>query len=210
MAQITHGVRSILSHPAIYNFMQWLVGAEKARKRLVNDYFPLKPGMRILDIGCGTAEILRHLPEDIVYTGFDASEAYIRQAKDRFGSRGEFHAELVEQSTFRELGSFDLIFAFGLLHHLDDDAALALFELAKRGLKPEGKLVTIDPCYTDGQHPLARWMISKDRGRSIRTPEGYMALANSHFEHIECNVRHDMLHIPYSHTILECFASGQI
>lgn len=208
MAQITHGIRGILSHPGMYNLMQNLVGAEKARRLLVADYFPLKPGMRILDIGCGTAEILKHLPEDIVYTGFDASQEYIGQAKKRFGDRGEFHAELVEQSTLNTLERFDLIFAFGLLHHLDDDAALALFRLAASGLKPGGKLVTMDPCYAEGQHPLARWMISKDRGRSMRTPEGYRQLAATRFADVRCNVRHDMLYIPYSHTILECYLDG--
>jgi len=91
MAQITSGFRSIFSQPAIYNLAQQLIGAEKARRMLVRDYIPRQPGLCVLDIGCGTAEILQHLPADTEYYGFDASEAYIIQARRQFGSRGHIH-----------------------------------------------------------------------------------------------------------------------
>jgi len=204
MAQITSGFRSIFSQPAIYNMAQRLVGAEKARRQLVNDYFPAMAGLRMLDIGCGTAEILQHLPDDMSYYGFDASEAYIGKAGQRFGTRGTFRAELVREAVLDDLEAFDVILAFGLLHHLDDNEADALFKLAATALKSGGKLVTIDPAYVAGQHPLARWIISKDRGQNIRTPEAYSALAGKHFQQVTTSVRHDLLYIPYSHAILEC------
>ncbi len=204
MAQITSGFRSIFSQPAIYNLAQRLVGAEKARRQLVNNFFPAMEGLRMLDIGCGTAEILQHLPDQMSYYGFDASKAYIAKAEQRFGSRGTFRAELVREAVLDNLEPFDLILAFGLLHHLDDNEAEALFKLAATALKSGGKLVTIDPAYVVDQHPLARWIISKDRGQNIRTPEAYSALASKHFQQIFTSVRHDLLYIPYSHTILEC------
>ncbi|MDQ6982762.1 MAG: class I SAM-dependent methyltransferase [Mariprofundus sp.] len=204
MAQITSGFRSIFSHPATYNLAQRLVGAEKARRQLVNDYFPAMEGLRMLDIGCGTAEILQHLPDDMSYYGFDASEAYIGKAEQRFGVRGTFRAELVREAVLDNLEPFDLILAFGLLHHLDDSEADALFKLAVTALKAGGKLVTIDPTYVASQPPLARWIISKDRGQNIRKPSAYSALASQHFQQVATSVRHDLLYIPYSHTILEC------
>ncbi len=205
MAQITSGVRAIFSHPAIYNLAQRLVGAERARRLLVADYFPAAmDGLRILDIGCGTAEILQHLPDGIDYHGFDASTAYIDEARRRFGQRATFRAELVRSAELADLPPFDLILAFGLLHHLDDDEAESLFRLAASALRPGGKLVTIDPVYTEPQSALARWIISKDRGCSIRTPDGYRALAEPAFDQIRASVRHDMLRIPYSHLTLEC------
>jgi len=204
MAQITTGIRSILSHAAIYNFVQLILGAEKARRILVQDFFPKAFTFRMLDIGCGTAEILRHLPKGIHYTGFDASETYIHQAQKRFGQRGDFYAERITKKTLPHLGSFDLILAFGLLHHLSDDEALALFETAHQVLASGGRLLTIDPCFMSDQHDLARWLICKDRGQNIRTPEQYAALANRHFSHVKSTVRQDMLYIPYTHLILEC------
>jgi len=204
MAQITTGFRSIFSHPAIYNLAQRGVGAERARRMLVRDYFPPMQDKYMLDIGCGTAEILRHLPEEMVYSGFDASEAYIDEARRVFGHRGEFRAELVSEATLDGMAQFDIVLAFGLLHHLDDDDAASLFRLAVQALKPDGMLITMDPVFSPGQHPLARWLISRDRGRSVRTPESYHALARTSFPQVNHHLRHDMLNIPYSHSIMQC------
>ncbi|HCS12714.1 MAG: hypothetical protein COS82_10020 [Zetaproteobacteria bacterium CG06_land_8_20_14_3_00_59_53] len=204
MAQITTGFRAIFSHPAVYNLAQRAVGAERARRMLVRDYFPPMQGKSILDIGCGTAEILRHLPEEMRYSGFDASEAYIDKARLEFGQRGDFRAELVSEATLDGMAQFDVVLAFGLLHHLDDDDAVSLFRLAAHALKPDGMLITMDPVFAPGQNPLGRWLISRDRGRSVRSPEAYHALARSSFPLVNHHLRHDMLNIPYSHSIMQC------
>jgi len=204
MAQNVSGFRAIFSHPSIYNLAQRLVGAEKARRALVQDYFPETGGYRMLDIGCGTAEILRHLPEDIDYFGFDASDSYIAEARDRFAARGTFKAELVKEATLEDMEPFDLVLAFGLLHHLDDDEGKTLFALARQALKPGGRLITIDPVYVPEQSSLAHWVISKDRGQNIRAPKGYRELASAQFTDITATIRHDMLHIPYSHLVMAC------
>jgi len=204
MAQKVTGFRAVFSSARIYNLAQRMVGAEKARRLLVQHYFPPQGGYRMLDIGCGTAEILRHLPMDIDYYGFDASDAYINQARQTFGDRGTFKAELVREATLQHTEPFDIVLAFGLLHHLGDEEARTLFSLAAHALKPNGKLITIDPVYADSQNPLASWIISKDRGQCIRSPEGYNELAKDTFNQVSGTVRHDMLHMPYSHLILEC------
>jgi len=204
MTQITSGFRSIFSHPAIYNLAQRMVGAEKARHILVRDFFPPMHGLRMLDIGCGTAEILHHLPEEMYYFGFDASEQYIAKATSLFGSRACFRAELVRQASVDEMPPFDVILAFGLLHHLDNVEASALFQLAYSALKPSGKVITIDPVFTDQQSSFARWIISKDRGQNIRTEKDYLKLVQAPFSQITPTIRNNMLHIPYSHMIIEC------
>jgi len=204
MAQVTSGFRSIFSHPGIYNLAQRMAGAERTRRILVRDFFPRMEGKRMLDIGCGTAEILRHLPEDMEYSGFDASEAYISEAERRFAARGSFRAELVRAAALENMQAFDVVLAFGLLHHLDDDEAMALFRLASGALKPGGRLITVDPVYTRGQNPVAHWIISKDRGRSVRCSKAYIALAEGCFDHVKAHVREGLLYIPYTHLIMEC------
>jgi SAM-dependent methyltransferase len=204
MAQITSGVRSILSHPAIYNFTQSFLGVRKARKTLVKEYFPRRKELRILDIGCGTAEILEFLPEDIHYVGFDASKEYIKQAKNRFGHRGEFFADLIKSAHLDSLGKFDIVLAFGVLHHLDDPEAKTLFEIASQAVDSDGTVITVDPCFTSTQSAIARWLIEHDRGQDVRNENGYQQLASNFFSSVSSAPRHDLLRVPYTYLIMSC------
>ncbi|NWF39431.1 class I SAM-dependent methyltransferase [Mariprofundus sp. NF] len=202
MAQITSGIRSILSHPAIYNFTQNFLGVRKARRLLVRDFFPKDKGLRILDIGCGTAEILEFLPEDIHYVGFDASPEYIEQARSRFGHRGKFFADLVNSAHLDHLGKFDVVLAFGVLHHLDDPEASTLFDIAAQALDQDGQVITVDPCFAPGQSSIAHWLIAHDRGQDVRDEKGYTELASAHFGDISSTLRHDLLRVPYTYQIM--------
>lgn len=204
MAQITTGIRSILSHPAVYNLSQNLLGVRKARRVLVNEYFPRKENLRILDIGCGTAEILEFLPEGIEYVGFDASEAYIAEAKRTYGKRGTFYADTVREAYLNDMQGFDVVLAFGVVHHLDDDEAGQLFSMASRAMNPDGALFTVDPCFTPGQSALAHWLIAHDRGQNVRDEPGYQQLGKVYFEDVSSTPRHDFLHVPYTYLIMQC------
>jgi cyclopropane fatty-acyl-phospholipid synthase-like methyltransferase len=155
-----------------------------------------------LDIGCGTGEILAYLPEGIIYHGYDMNPHYIADAQKRFGDRGKFVCQRVSELTLAEQTPYDHVLAFGLIHHLQDAEASDLFTLAKRALKPSGVLVTIDPCYTPEQSALARWMVSRDRGDCVRTPQAYQALALSAGFEATCDIHHDLIRLPYTHCIL--------
>ena len=95
MAQITRGLRQVLSIPSVYNLFQRFMGAHRGRLELVKNHIRPYSGMRILDIGCGTAEILKYLPDDVEYFGYDVSGKYIAAANTRFGQRGVFYCGLL-------------------------------------------------------------------------------------------------------------------
>ena len=202
MAEITSGLRAILNHPLVYRSVQWLVGAERLRRHIASLLEP-RPGLRVLDIGCGPADLLAHLP-GVDYVGFDSSANYISAAQRRFGTSGRFFQEELKPETNLELGDFDCIVAVGLLHHLDDQAAARLFEIARGRLQPGGRLVTVDCCWAEDHHPLARWLIARDRGQNVRRLEDYRALATPQFARVDSQCRHNLLHIPYSHTVMVC------
>lgn len=203
MAQITNGLRSILSSPCIYTALQFAMGARTSRQEFVSRTVRPFPGMKILDIGCGPAYTLTFLPQDTEYWGFDISEKYIQHARIKYGKRGHFQCKQLEQSDLSGLPAFDVVLALGLLHHLDDSAAASVMLLASQALKTGGRLLTIDPCFDPSQTLTARFLIRHDRGQNVRDKAGYQAIAETTFRSPKVEVRHKRW-IPYTRCFMEC------
>jgi SAM-dependent methyltransferase len=193
----------LLGVPALYRAFAGLAGGD-ARQTYQREYLRVQPNERVLDIGCGPADILEVLPHGCRYVGFDGSSEYIEAARERYGTRGQFEVLRITAETVKDFEGFDLVMANGVLHHLDDAAAGELFEIAKAALKPDGRLVTLDGCYTADQSRMAAYLLSRDRGQFVRTQPQYEAIARHHFPRIVSHLRHDLMRIPYTHLILEC------
>lgn len=191
----------LLGVSAVYRAFQDALGADTFRRRLAA-WIDAAPGQRVLDIGCGPAAILAHLPADIDYHGFDDSAAYIAAARAQYGDRGHFWQARVEQQTLAELGHFDRVIAIGVLHHLDDAAAAQLVALAARACTPGGMLLTYDPCWAAGQGAIARGLIARDRGEHVRDAHGYASLAREQFARVEPEVVRGHLRVPYTACVL--------
>lgn len=202
MGQITNGIRSILSDPFIYSLFQNLFGARKGRADFVAKFVRPQSDANVLDIGCGTADIIDCLP-GTSYWGFDISPAYIKHAQKKYGNVGHFFCKELMSEDLEYLPGFDIALAIGVLHHLDDTDAEILLDLVHRALNPGGRLITLDACFEDGQNPLARLLISWDRGQNVRTREGYSELVSSVFPQHQLEVRHKTW-IPYTHCFTEC------
>lgn len=205
MWQTTERLRVLLSHPLVYRWFQNALGANRARKVFATEYVRPMTNQKILDIGCGPADILMYLPE-VHYTGVDLSEKYIKQAVKNFGDRGNFFVCDLSEIAIQAHEYFDIIVTSGFLHHLADNHVKELFLMAKNMLKNGGRLITIDPCYTADQPMLAKYLMGKDRGRYVRDAAGYLGLARDAFPQVTHRVRSDLLRIPYTHCILECVA----
>lgn len=196
-------LRGALSSAAIYSLFTRLLIAP-ANVEIVRRYFRPFAGMRILDIGCGPSDILEFLPPDVDYQGFDASPTYIQRAQRRYGGRGKFICETVSEKTLHDPGAYDLVIAFGVVHHLDDAQSRDLFTLAHSALRKGGRLVTIDGCFVEGQSRIARALLRLDRGEFVRQEADYKRLARTVFGLIKAEVRHDLLRLPSTHLILQC------
>lgn len=191
----------VLEFTGVYELCQRALGGKAARGRFVREFVRPEPGARILDVGCGTGSLLDHLPRDVEYVGYDLNPRYIAAARERYGDRGRFLQARVGDPLPLEHGVFDLVVAKAILHHLDDDEAHQLLASARLQLRSGGALVTVDPAFHDAQSLVARALISLDRGRSVRTPEGYRQLVTAHFETVEGRLLTDQLLVPYSHYV---------
>ncbi len=195
--------RALLRSPAVFRLFKQIVLPDRGNEIYVRDHVRVREGDRVLDIGCGVADVLDLLPA-VDYHGFDLSQAYIDAASERYGDRGHFTCAAVSELGLGALeGTCDVVLATGLLHHLDDEDALRLLRTARAALKPGGRFVTFDGVFTPDQGRLARWLVSLDRGRHVRRLEEYVTLAEQAFPEVTSHVYSDLLRIPYTHLILE-------
>jgi ubiquinone/menaquinone biosynthesis C-methylase UbiE len=191
----------LLRFPKLYDFVQTLAGADKVRRQFIAQHVVPATDSRILDLGCGTGDLLDHLP-DCEYVGIDLNESYINTARSRHS--GNINFITGDCTRFDQIisGEFDAIIALGVLHHLDDESVKNLSHSAARSLSSSGKFFSIDPCFTPDQGSLRKWFVSKDRGRAVRTAHEYIGLLSDDFETIESTITHDWGNIPWSHCVL--------
>lgn len=193
--------KKALAIPSLFDGYQWLVGSPRCHKRIMSEMVQPGTGERVLDIGCGVGESVRHLSPSVRYVGIDISERYITRAKKDYGDRGQFFCMDASSADANSLGIFDRAFAFGVLHHISDDAANGIVDLVRRVVRPGGVFVTIDPCHVPGEHPIAKFFIKHDRGRYVRDVEGFRRLVLS-LGTIRSQVFHDLLRIPFTQIVM--------
>lgn len=197
MAQRITGLYKLVTVPAIYRGLMFALGADRAMVRYA-EILDARPGMKMLDVGCGPANIFPYLPP-LDYTGIDLNEKHIDFARQRFGDRARF---MVGNAADLGLGnsSFDLINVSGLLHHLSDSDAIGLFRSLKPLLAHGGRIVTLDPVWLPRQRMAAALANRIDSGLNIRSPENYLALPEG-FE-VQSRMLNDLLRIPYDHFVM--------
>lgn len=209
MTEIRSGIRHSLAAPGVYDFFQTLVGAYAWRRRAIDSFVSrqIPDDGLVIDIGCGTAEVLNYLPAGVEYIGFDQNRDYIAKARTAHARRNAtFRCEELSPGFNPGGRRADLILAFGIVHHLDDAMSAALFRLARGMLGPNGFLLTLDPLYMDGQSSIARYIVSRDRGTEVRTEDAYKALASREFSSVESHVDRNPLYIPYTGIVMKCRA----
>jgi SAM-dependent methyltransferase len=196
-----------LSIPRFYSRVQDSLAVPGTRAEIAARYIRARRGDWVLDVGCGPADILRHLP-DVHYVGIDRDARYLAAARQRHGHLpGARFVQMDVTALSQEWsGRFDVALAQGLLHHLGDQQVVSLLQTLKSLLKPGGRLLTVDPTWTPDQGLVARLLISSDRGRFVRSPDEYERLARHAFSHVDLHLRNDLMRLPYTHLIMECTA----
>lgn len=197
----TSGLYAFLEASWVYDFAQWLVRSRRSRQRFFQRHVEFMPGQRLLDIGCGTASVLSHLP-NVDYVGVDIRSKYLRTAQRRFPSASFYCGEVDKFLTLNKPEPFNRVLALGVLHHLDDATALCVMQAAARVLDAQGRWVSHDPTYTSQQSAAARWVVNRDRGRYVRTPEQLLELAKSCFTRCRVEIESAPLRIPYTEAVL--------
>jgi SAM-dependent methyltransferase len=198
------GLHYWLKVPFLYNLVQKAIGAKALHRKFIQRHVRAKAGNKVIDIGCGPANILRWLP-DVDYLGLDVSPACIASAKRIHSGEGTFVVgdtkSLWDDPRFTDA---DVVTGLGILHHLDDDEAAHCIRFAHRALREGGRFVCFEACWVANQGFLSKYVMSKDRGQNIRTEQTYRQLAGEVFKHVNAWVDTKPLRIPYVIIFLEC------
>ena len=125
------------------------------------------PGMRVVDLGCGTAELTRRVHETLAARetlAVDSSDAMLERARMQAG--GGLRVERGDISDFRPDGAFDLVFSNAALHWVPGHEAL--FRRLADALAPEGQLAVQLPANFDHlSHTVATAVAAEEPFRTV-------------------------------------------
>lgn len=185
-----------MERPGVYSRIQRLVGNDRLWTRFVAEAVRPFRGMRMLDVGCGPADVLGYLPPDVDYLGIDLHPPYLVAAARRH-PRKTFREVRVEALPDAE---YDVVLLAGVLHHLDDETARAMARECRRLLAPGGRLLALEPLRRAGRSWLEEQAYAIDRGKHVRAD--YRPLLTA-FSQVNATPWERMLRLPYTYVVLE-------
>jgi ubiquinone/menaquinone biosynthesis C-methylase UbiE len=127
------------------------------RERILEELkrVPLRPGMDVLDVGCGTGAVTRILAERVSpgrVVGLDLSEERLSVAKEIAEEKGVSNVEYL-RADVRALDSqekrFDLVFSRCLFQYLPGNAGVDTLAVMRRLARAGGRVAVAD---IDGNH----------------------------------------------------------
>jgi len=116
----------------------------------------VKPGLRILDAGCGPGKTTALLHEMVQpggsVTGIDFSSERLQYARENYGGRKGIEFQLRDfRQPLNDIGSYDLIWVRFVLEYFRAEAGMIVKNL-KNCLKPGGTLCLLDLDYNCLSH----------------------------------------------------------
>ena len=139
-----------------------LEAAQRAKLDLICRKLRLKPGDRLLDVGCGWGALIMHAAREYGVTalGITLSDAQAVLARERIEAEGLADRCTVEIRDYRHLQNhapFDKISSVGMVEHVGVENLPTYFAALYRALKPGGLLLNHGIVSVAESRPKGRW-----------------------------------------------------
>ncbi len=142
--------RILLGDSMTYSCAVWqhesvsLLQAQDAKHQLVADKLALRPGMRVLDVGCGWGSMAMRAARDgaeVVGVTLSAEQADL--ARERVAAEGLSEQIEIRLQDYREVddGPFDAISSVGMVEHVGRARLAEYFRCCYDLLKPGGRML---------------------------------------------------------------------
>jgi cyclopropane-fatty-acyl-phospholipid synthase len=119
--------------------------AQDAKHDLICRKLGLRPGMRLLDVGCGWGSMVRHAARHfgVEATGITLSPQQASYARDAVSRDGREDRVRILQSDYRDLddGPYDAISSVGMIEHVGIRRYARYFGVLRDLLAPGGRLL---------------------------------------------------------------------
>lgn len=165
------------------------LGRERKFRQAALDLVNIQPGMKILDVGCGTGSLTiaakDNLGVDGEVIGIDPSSNMVdvaRQKAVKAGVEVDFQVGVIENLDFEDQ-KFDLVLSSMMMHHLPDSLKVAGLKEVYRVLKTGGTLLIVD--LDPGAFSLASLVHGHSSRLSTELEHARPIMENQGFEPVE-------------------------
>ncbi|MGE3621208.1 MAG: class I SAM-dependent methyltransferase [Acidimicrobiia bacterium] len=119
--------------------------AQANKYELISRKLDLRPGMRLLDVGCGWGGMVLHAAahHGVSAVGITVSKAQAERANQRIAAAGLADRAEVRVQDYREVtdGPFDAVSSIGMFEHVGKAHLAEYFDKLRSLLRPQGRLL---------------------------------------------------------------------
>lgn len=165
--------------PRLWLLAQATIGGVPDKRRIATEWY--KGEESVLEVGCSVGTVsdaFRAWPM-VRFTGIDIDDKALEVARKRFVDAANFrflNCSLHSLVTAEEQ-RYDYLLIAGMLHHVDDEIAVAILRDALTLLQPQGRIIISEPeALRPNDSLIFRAFYRLEEGKYLRSGDAYAAL----------------------------------
>lgn len=199
-------MKKILNLPFFYNLYQQSIGCNRYLKKLTYEYIRPNTNSQILEIGCGTGNIIKYIQNsypnlNIDYTGIDISQKYIKYNIKKY-PKHKFIC-INNDSIINLNKKFDIILLEAVISGIDNKNINSIFSIIKNHSSQNTRIIISDTNYKTDAGFIKKFLYNNERNHFMRTKEQIIDLVSPHFKINNISEIKNPYIIPYEKLVFE-------